>query len=112
MQNLALVALLAGLAAARALSGATAQAASAGSGSSLTLQGGLGEIPAGHWVYRSLNELITAGLVVEYRPGMLEGERTISRYEAALLLVDAFRRADAVRPSEEGGPGPVGGWLD
>lgn len=64
--------------------------------------GPLAELPAGHWVYRSLEELIRAGLVVEYGPGAFDGERTITRYEAALLLVDAYRRAGAVGPDAAG----------
>ena len=67
--------------------------------------GPLAEIPAGHWAYRSLEELIAAGVVVEYSPGLLDGRHTISRYEAAMLLVDAFRRVGAVG---EGTPGSRG----
>lgn len=63
----------------------------------VSVYGPLAEIPAGHWAYRSLEELIAAGVVVEYSPGLLDGRHTISRYEAAMLLVDAFRRAGAVR---------------
>lgn len=66
------------------------------------LYGPLAELPAGHWAYRTLEELMRAGLVVEYAPGAFDAERTISRYEAALLLVDAFRRAGAVASGPEG----------
>ena len=71
--------------------------------------GPLADIPAGHWVYRSLEELIAAGVVVEYSPGLLDGRHTISRYEAAMLLVDGFRRADAV--AEASGPGGAAGKV-
>ena len=71
----------------------------------LPVYGPLAEIPAGHWAYRSLEELIAAGVVVEYSPGLLDGRHTISRYEAAMLLVDAFRRAGAVK---ESGPSSAG----
>ncbi|MEW6048825.1 MAG: hypothetical protein AB1609_20505, partial [Bacillota bacterium] len=69
----------------------------------VTLYGPLAELPAGHWAYAAFEELIRAGLVVEYAPGLFDDERTISRYEAAMLLVDAFRRADAVGPGAEAG---------
>ena len=64
--------------------------------------GPLAELPAGHWAYRSLEELMRAGLVVEFAPGTFDADRTITRYEAALLLVDAFRRAGAITSAPTG----------
>lgn len=71
-------------------------------GYDVRLYGPLAQLPAGHWAYRALEELMRAGLVVEYTPALFDEDRTITRYEAALLLVDAFRRADAVAAEARG----------
>lgn len=97
----ALVVLLSGATSTRAQE-PDAAPSGAGTVAGVRLYGPLAELPAGHWAYRSLEELMRAGLVVEYAPGAFDAERTISRYEAALLLVDAFRRAGAVTASPEG----------
>lgn len=77
----------------------------------VSVYGPLAEVPAGHWAYRTLERLIGAGIVLEYRPGLLDGERTISRYEAALLLVDAFRRLSAVTEPQPSGAGLLKGLV-
>ncbi len=77
----------------------------------VSVYGPLAEVPAGHWAYRTLERLIGAGIVLEYRPGLLDGERTISRYEAALLLVDAFRRLSAVTEPQPSGSGLLKGLV-
>ncbi|WP_324716163.1 hypothetical protein U7230_12480 [Carboxydochorda subterranea] len=71
----------------------------------VAVYGPLAEVPAGHWVYSALESLIRSGLVVEYSPGLFDQERTISRYEAAMLVVDAFRRFGLARPQTQGPAG-------
>lgn len=71
-------------------------------GYAVRLYGPLAQLPAGHWAYKALEDLMQAGLVVEYTPGLFDVDRVITRYEAALLLVDAFRRADAVTAEAQG----------
>ncbi|HEY8486510.1 MAG TPA: hypothetical protein VIL11_03870 [Limnochordales bacterium] len=69
--------------------------------------GAFSELAPGQWEYRALQELAEAGLVVEQPPGLLSGRHSITRYEAALLLVDMFRRAHAVDEAAPGGAPPA-----
>ena len=82
--------------------GAASAAEPGDSGYAVRLYGPLAQLPAGHWAYQALEDLMRVGLVVEYTPGLFDADRVITRYEAALLLVDAFRRADAVTAEAQG----------
>lgn len=72
---------------------------------SVAVYGPLAEVPVGHWIYASVERLIRSGVVIEYTPGLFDRERTITRYEAAMLVVDAFRRAGLAGSDS----GPSGG---
>jgi len=55
------------------------------------------DVPANHWAYASVNQLVKAGLVEGYGDGTFRGDRTITRYEMAIIVgkaIDRFDKAD------------------
>jgi hypothetical protein len=53
----------------------------------------LDDVPANHWTYSDLNQLIKAGIVDEYK-GQFNGGKTLTRYEMAQIVAKAMARAD------------------
>ena len=53
----------------------------------------LGDVPAGHWAYKDLDQLVKAGLIDGYN-GKFNGGKTLTRYEMAQLVAKAMARED------------------
>lgn len=61
------------------------------------------DVPAKHWAYASVTQLVKAGLVDGYGDGTFKGDRTITRFEMAVIVgkaIDRFDKADAVQQKE------------
>lgn len=50
------------------------------------------DLPANHWAYDAINKLVEAGIVEGYPDGEYKGQRTMSRYEMAVMLSRALDR--------------------
>jgi hypothetical protein len=69
------------------------------------LPGSFGDIPAGHWARQAVITLAQQGLIQGYPAGRFEGERPLSRYEAAQLIYQVVQRlGGAVAPTPESYP--------
>lgn len=58
----------------------------------------LADVPAKHWAYAAVAQLAKAGLVDGYGDGTFRGDRTMTRYEMAIVVakaIDRFDKADA-----------------
>ena len=61
-----------------------------------TAQGGpLADVPAGHWAYDAVSQLVKDGLIVGYPDGQFKGNRPMTRYEAAVLTYRAVDQIEA-----------------
>jgi len=61
------------------------------------------DVPAKHWAYASVTQLAKAGLVEGYGDGTFRGDKTITRYEMAIMVgkaIDRFDKADAKQQME------------
>lgn len=68
-----------------------------------TYAAALTDVPANHWAYASVNQLVKAGLVDGYGDGSFKGEKTITRYEMAVIIskaIDSFDKADNSQKKE------------
>lgn len=64
-----------------------------------------GDVPAGHWARQAVISLAQQGLIQGYPEGRFEGERPLSRYEAAQLIYQVVQRlGGAVAPTPESYP--------
>ena len=50
------------------------------------------DVPAGHWVYDSVNKLAAAGIVDGYGNGTFGGDRLMTRYEMAQIVAKAMAK--------------------
>lgn len=50
------------------------------------------DLPANHWAYDAINKLVEAGIIEGYPDGEYKGQRTMSRYEMAVMLSRALDR--------------------
>lgn len=56
------------------------------------------DVPSNHWAYGAVSQLAKAGLVDGFEDGTFRGDKTISRYEFAIITakaLDRYDRADA-----------------
>lgn len=61
------------------------------------------DVPKDHWAYASVNQLVKAGLVDGYSDGSFKGDKTISRFEMAIIVgkaIDRFDKADEADKKE------------
>ncbi|WP_040477593.1 S-layer homology domain-containing protein [Halanaerobium saccharolyticum] len=48
------------------------------------------DLPANHWAYDAINKLVEAGIIEGYPDGEYKGQRTMSRYEMAVMVSRAL----------------------
>lgn len=63
----------------------------------------LTDVPTNHWAYTSVNQLVKAGLVDGYEDGNFKGDKSITRYEMAIIIskaLDHFDKADDSQKKE------------
>lgn len=61
---------------------------------SVALAGPFADVPAKHWSYDAVNQLAKAGIVEGYSDGTFRGDKTITRYEMAIIVGKALEHAD------------------
>ncbi len=59
------------------------------------------DVPAKHWSYDSINQLAKAGVISGYGDGTYQGDKTLTRYEAATLVAKAMANADKLNPENK-----------
>ena len=52
------------------------------------------DLPAEHWAYKAVNKLSEAGIVSGYSDGAFRGDKTMTRYEMALVVANAMTKQD------------------
>lgn len=52
------------------------------------------DVPAKHWSYNAIQQLSKAGIVEGYNDGQFKGDRTITRYEMAVIVAKAMAKED------------------
>ncbi|SDD80989.1 S-layer homology domain-containing protein [Sporomusa acidovorans] len=52
------------------------------------------DVPAKHWSYDSINQLVKAGVISGYGDGTYKGDRTLTRYEMATIVAKAMANSD------------------
>ncbi|NJK46253.1 MAG: S-layer homology domain-containing protein [Pleurocapsa sp. SU_196_0] len=50
------------------------------------LQQNFSDIPAGHWASEAVQAIAAEGLITGYQDGTFQGQRTLTRYEAATIF--------------------------
>jgi hypothetical protein len=73
----------------------TATDASAADAADVAQGGPLADVPAGHWAYDAVAQLVKDGLIVGYPDGQFKGNRPMTRYEAAVLTYRAVDQIEA-----------------
>ncbi|HEY3426730.1 MAG TPA: S-layer homology domain-containing protein [Negativicutes bacterium] len=56
--------------------------------------GPFADVPAKHWSYTAVNKLAQDGIIDGYGDGTFKGDKTITRYEMAVLVAKAMERTD------------------
>lgn len=52
------------------------------------------DVPVNHWAYGAVNKLVQAGIVDGYGNGTYQGEKTLSRYEMAIIVANAITKEE------------------
>jgi hypothetical protein len=61
---------------------------------SSAVAGPFADVPAKHWSYDAINQLDKAGIINGYGDGTFKGDKTITRYEMAIIVAKAMEHAD------------------
>jgi len=56
--------------------------------------GPFSDVPANHWSYGAVDKLVKAGIIEGSSTNVFNGERTITRYEMAMIVAKAMERSD------------------
>ena len=60
------------------------------------------DVPANHWAYEAVNDMAKRGLVIGYEDGQFKGDRTMTRYEFAMIVERAIQKAKELNTSVDG----------
>ena len=60
------------------------------------------DVPANHWAYEAVNDMAKRGLVIGYEDGQFKGDRTMTRYEFAMIVKRAIQKAKELNTSIDG----------
>ena len=60
------------------------------------------DVPANHWAYEAVNDMAKRGLVIGYEDGQFKGDRTMTRYEFAMIVERAIQKAKELNTSIDG----------
>ena len=60
------------------------------------------DVPANHWAYEAVNDMAKRGLVIGYEDGQVKGDRTMTRYEFAMIVERAIQKAKELNTSIDG----------
>ncbi|HEY3424333.1 MAG TPA: S-layer homology domain-containing protein [Negativicutes bacterium] len=61
-------------------------------GTAFAASASFSDVPAKHWAYDSVTKLAQAGLIEGYGDGTFRGDKTMSRYEFAIIIEKAMNR--------------------
>lgn len=59
------------------------------------------DLPAQHWAYDAVRRLADAGIVDGYGDGTFRGDRTMTRYEMALVVANALTKEDKANAEDK-----------
>lgn len=65
--------------------------------SASTFAGSFADVPANHWAYEAVNELVAAGLIEGYPDGTFKGQNDLTRYEIATIMARLLNDIKAER---------------
>ena len=60
------------------------------------------DVPANHWAYEAVNDMAKRGLVIGYEDGQFKGDRTMTRYEFAMIVERTIQKAKELNTSIDG----------
>ncbi|TCL38858.1 S-layer family protein [Anaerospora hongkongensis] len=60
----------------------------------IAFAGPFADVPAKHWSYDAISKLAKAGIIDGYSDGTFRGDKTITRYEMAIIVGKAMERSD------------------
>lgn len=60
------------------------------------------DVTANHWAYEAVNDMAKRGLVIGYEDGQFKGDRTMTRYEFAMIVERAIQKAKELNTSIDG----------
>ena len=72
------------------VSASTALAAEAQDGAALS-ETAFNDVPQGHWAYSALEVLSKDGVLEGYPDGSFKGDETMTRYEMAQIIANAYK---------------------
>ncbi|HEY3424600.1 MAG TPA: S-layer homology domain-containing protein [Negativicutes bacterium] len=52
------------------------------------------DVPANHWSYAAVQQLVNAGIITGYSDGTFRGDKTLTRYEMAAIVANAISKED------------------
>ncbi|MDR3588485.1 MAG: S-layer homology domain-containing protein [Negativicutes bacterium] len=59
------------------------------------------DLPANHWAYKAVSELAKAGIVQGDGDGTFRGNRTMTRYEMAMIVANAMTKEDQANAEQK-----------
>jgi len=62
-----------------------------------TFAASFADVPANHWAYEAVNKLVAAGIIKGYPDGTYGGQRTLTRYEIAVIVARVLEDIEAQR---------------
>ncbi len=62
-----------------------------------TFAASFADVPANHWAYEAVNKLVAAGIITGYPDGTYGGQRTLTRYEVAVVISRVLEDIEAER---------------
>ena len=65
------------------------------------LAGPYADVPAKHWAYDAVSQLAKDGIVTGYDAGSFRGDRTLTRYEMAIVVGKAIEHADKASQADK-----------
>jgi hypothetical protein len=63
--------------------------------------GSFSDVPAGHWAYGAVEKLAKSGIVDGYGDKTFRGDRTMSRYEFAIVIAKALDKFDSADEADK-----------
>ena len=59
------------------------------------------DVPASHWAYAAVSKLVQAGIVSGYDANYFKGDKTMTRYEMAVMVAKAIDKYDAANDADK-----------
>jgi hypothetical protein len=59
------------------------------------------DVPRDHWAYKAVNDLAKGGLIDGYGDGNFRGDKTMTRYEMAMIVANALTKEDKANAEQK-----------